>query len=206
MTTALAVLAGYAAGSMPFGYWLVRLTKRVDIRTLGSGNIGATNVWRTFGWRYGLPIVLLDIGKGFAAALVATLVAGHLAGVLAGAAAMVGHWRPLFLRFAKGGKTVATAGGAFFGLAPWVGFIGAGVWIAIFLLTRYASLASMLAALSLPVAAVLMGEPWPVIVFAAGAAAAVVLLHRANLARLLAGTENRFVLRRRRGQTSAPAA
>jgi glycerol-3-phosphate acyltransferase PlsY len=206
MTTALAVLAGYAAGSMPFGYWLVRATKRVDIRTLGSGNIGATNVWRTFGWRYGLPIVLLDIGKGFVPALVGTLVAGHLAGVLAGAAAMVGHWRPLFLRFARGGKTVATAGGAFFGVAPWIGLIGAGVWIAVFLLTRYASLASMLAALSLPVAAALWGEPWPVIVFGAGAAAAVVVLHRANVARLLAGTENRFVLRRGRERRSAPAA
>jgi acyl phosphate:glycerol-3-phosphate acyltransferase len=206
VTTALVVLAGYAAGSMPFGYWLVLLARRVDIRTLGSGNIGATNVWRTFGWRHGLPIVLLDIGKGFGPALVGTLVAGHLAGVLAGAAAMVGHWRPLFLGFAKGGKTVATAGGAFLGVAPWVGLVGAGIWIAVFLLTRYASLASMLAAASLPVTAVLMGEPWPVIVFAAGAAAAVVLLHRANIARLLAGTENRFVLRRGRKQTSAPAA
>jgi glycerol-3-phosphate acyltransferase PlsY len=206
VTTVLVVLAGYAAGSMPFGYWLVRLTRRVDIRTLGSGNIGATNVWRTFGWRYGLPIVLLDIGKGFAPAFVGTLLAGHLAGVLAGAAAMVGHWRPLFLGFARGGKTVATAGGTFFGVAPWVGLVGAGVWIAVFLITRYASLASMLAALSLPVTAVLMGEPWPVIVFAAGAAAAVVLLHRANVARLLAGTENRFALRRGRDRRSAPAA
>ncbi len=206
MTTALVVLAGYIAGSMPFGYWLVRLTRGVDIRTLGSGNIGATNVWRTFGWRYGLPVVLLDTAKGFVPALVGTLVAGDLAGVLAGAAAMVGHWRPLFLRFAKGGKTVATAGGAFLGVAPAVGLVGAGVWIAVFLVSRYASLASMLAALSLPVAAAVMGEPWPVIVFAAAAAAAVVLLHRANVRRLLAGTENRFVLRRRRGQTSAPAA
>jgi glycerol-3-phosphate acyltransferase PlsY len=206
VTTALVVLAGYAAGSMPFGYWLVRLTRRVDIRRLGSGNIGATNVWRTFGWRYGLPIVVLDIGKGFAPALVGTLVAGDLAGVLAGAAAMVGHWRPLFLGFARGGKTVATAGGAFFGVAPWVGLVGAGIWIAVFVVTRYASLASMLAALALPVAAAAMGEPWPVIVFAAGAAAAVVVLHRANVARLLAGTENRFVLKRGRDEPSAPAA
>jgi glycerol-3-phosphate acyltransferase PlsY len=193
-------LAGYLAGSMPFGYWLVRLTKGTDIRTLGSGNIGATNVWRTFGWRYGLPIVLLDVGKGFAPALVGTLVAGDLAGVLAGAAAMVGHWRPLFLRFAKGGKTVATAGGAFFGVAPWVGLIGAGVWIAVFVLARYASLASLLAAGSLPVTAVLLGEPWPVVVFAAAAALAVVVLHRANIGRLASGTERRFVLRSGRRQ------
>jgi acyl phosphate:glycerol-3-phosphate acyltransferase len=206
MTTALAVLAGYVAGSMPFGYWLVWATQRVDIRTLGSGNIGATNVWRTFGWRYGLPVVLLDVAKGFVPALIGTLVAGHLAGVLAGAAAMAGHWRPLFLRFARGGKTVATAGGAFFGVAPVIGLIGAAVWIAVFVLTRYASLASMLAAASLPVAAGLMREPWPVTVFAAGAAAAVLVLHRANVARLLAGTENRFVLRRGRDERSAPAA
>jgi glycerol-3-phosphate acyltransferase PlsY len=193
-------LAGYLAGSMPFGYWLVRLTKGADIRTLGSGNIGATNVWRTFGWRFGLPIVLLDVGKGFVPALVGTLVAGDLAGVLAGAAAMIGHWRPLFLRFAKGGKTVATAGGAFFGVAPWVGLIGAGVWIAVFVITRYASLASLLAAGSLPVAAALLGEPWPVVVFAAAAALAVLVLHRANIGRLASGTESRFVLRSRRRQ------
>ena len=185
---------------MPFGYWLVRLTKGADIRTLGSGNIGATNVWRTFGWRFGLPIVLLDVGKGFVPALVGTLVAGDLAGVLAGAAAMIGHWRPLFLRFAKGGKTVATAGGAFFGVAPWVGLIGAGVWIAVFVITRYASLASLLAAGSLPVAAALLGEPWPVVVFAAAAALAVLVLHRANIGRLASGTESRFVLRSRRRQ------
>jgi acyl phosphate:glycerol-3-phosphate acyltransferase len=206
MTTALAVLAGYVAGSMPFGYWLVWATQRVDIRTRGSGNIGATNVWRTFGWRYGLPVVLLDVAKGFIPALVATLVVDHLAGVLAGAAAMAGHWRPLFLRFARGGKTVATAGGAFFGVAPLTGLVGAAVWIAVFALTRYASLSSMLAAASLPVTAALLGEPWPVTVFAAGAAAAVVVLHRANVARLLAGTENRFVLRRGRDEPSAPAA
>jgi acyl phosphate:glycerol-3-phosphate acyltransferase len=193
-------LAGYLAGSMPFGYWLVRLTKGADIRTLGSGNIGATNVWRTFGWRYGLPIVLLDVGKGFVPALVGTLVAGDLTGVLAGGAAMTGHWRPLFLRFAKGGKTVATAGGAFLGVAPWVGLIGAGVWIAVFVLARYASLASLLAAGTLPVAAALLGEPWPVVVFAGAAALAVVVLHRANIRRLVSGTESRFVLRSRRRQ------
>src|ERR671937_2513752 len=125
MMIALALVVGYLAGSMPFGYWLVRLTKGVDIRTVGSGNIGATNVWRTYGRRYGLPVVLLDTAKGFGPALAATLAVGHLCGVLAGAAAMLGHWRPLFLRFAKGGKMVATAGGAFLGAAPLVGGIGA---------------------------------------------------------------------------------
>ena len=129
-------------------------------------------------------------------ALVATLVVSHLAGVLAGGAAMLGHWRPLFLRFAKGGKIVATTGGAFLGVAPVVGGIGAGIWIVLFLLTRYASVASMGASLSLPAVAAALGEPWPVIAFGGAAAAGVVVLHRANIKRLLAGTENRAQLRR----------
>jgi len=196
VTTALLILAGYVLGSMPWGYWLVRLVKRDDIRRHGSGNIGGTNVWRVYGWRLGLPVVALDTAKGFAPALVATLVVSHLAGVLAGGAAMLGHWRPLFLKWQRGGKLVATCGGAFLGVAPVVGGIGAAVWIAVFLLFRYASLASMLAAVSLPVIAALLGEPWPVIAFGAAAAVAVVVLHRANIARLRSGTESRFRFRR----------
>src|SRR6266487_3545070 len=181
---------------MPWGYWLVLLVKHDDIRRHGSGNVGGTNVWRVYGWRLGLPVVLLDALKGFVPALIATLTVSHLAGVLAGGAAMLGHWRPLFLRWQRGGKMVATCGGAFLGVAPIVGGIGAGVWIVGFLVLRYASVASMLAALSLPIVAALIGEPWPVIAFAGVAAAAVVLLHRANIARLRAGTENRFRFRR----------
>jgi glycerol-3-phosphate acyltransferase PlsY len=196
VSTALLVVAGYLLGSMPWGYWLVRLVKHDDIRRHGSGNVGGTNVWRVYGWRLGLPVVFLDTAKGFAPAFAATLVVSHLAGVLAGAAAMLGHWRPLFLRWQRGGKMVATCGGAFLGVAPVVGGIGAGVWIAVFLLLRYASLASIVAAVSLPVVAALLGEPWPVIVFAAGAAIAVAFLHRANIARLRAGTESRFRFRR----------
>jgi len=204
MTTALLVAAGYVLGSMPWGYWLVRLVKRDDIRRHGSGNVGGTNVWRVYGWRLGLPVIFLDTAKGFAPALVATLVVSHLAGVLAGAAAMLGHWRPLFLRWQRGGKMVATCGGAFLGVAPVVGGIGAGVWILVFLLFRYASLASMLAALSLPVIAVLLGEPWPVIAFGGAAAVAVVVLHRANIARLRSGTENRFNFRGQTPKGSGP--
>ena len=196
MTTLLLVAAGYVLGSMPWGYWLPRLVKHDDIRRHGSGNIGGTNVWRVYGWRLGLPVVLLDTAKGFVPALVAMLMVSHLAGVLAGAAAMLGHWRPMFLRWQRGGKVVATTGGAFLGVAPVVGAVGAGVWIAVFLVFRYASLASIVAALSLPVAAVLLGKPWPVIAFAAGAALAVLVLHRPNIARLRAGTENRFKFKR----------
>jgi glycerol-3-phosphate acyltransferase PlsY len=196
LTTALFVLVGYLAGSIPTGYWLVRLLKHEDIRQVGSGNIGATNVWRTYGARYGVPVMLADTLKGFVPALLATHYAGPLAGVLAGGAAMLGHWRPLFMGFARGGKAVATCGGAFLAVAPVVGGIGLLVWILTFALFRYASVASIVAALSLPVAAVVLEEPWPVIVFAALAALAVLVLHRANINRLRAGTETRFRFRR----------
>ena len=201
MVTAVMVVGGYVAGSMPWGYWLVRVFRHRDIRTLGSGNIGGTNVWRVYGRWYGLPVVVLDTAKGFAPALIATQVDGHLAGVLAGGAAMLGHWRPLFMGFQRGGKIVATTGGAFLGVAPIVGGIGAGVWLVVFFTTRYASLASIVAGLSLPAIAVLLGYPWPVIAFAGAAAAAILVLHRSNIRRLLAGTENRASLRR----ATAPA-
>jgi acyl phosphate:glycerol-3-phosphate acyltransferase len=116
---------------------------------------------------------------------------------------MLGHWRPLFLGFARGGKMVATCGGALFGLAPLVGLAGLLVWIAVFAVTRYASVASILAAASLPLVAVLLDEPWPVLVFGAGASLGVLVLHRANLARLRAGTETRVQLRRKREPASA---
>ena len=196
MTSALVILGGYLLGSMPFGYWVVLLVKGEDIRKVGSGNIGASNVWRTYGRWLGIPIVLLDVAKGFVPALVGALLVGELTAVLAGGAAMLGHWRPLFLRFQKGGKTVATGGGVFLGAAPLLGLIGVVVWIVTFLVTRYASLASIVAALSLPVLAVLLGEPWPIVVFGAIAAVGVILLHRPNIARLRAGTESRFRLRR----------
>ena len=197
MLTAILVVAGYLSGSMPWGYWLVRIFRHEDIRTKGSGNIGGSNVWRVYGRYLGLPTVLLDTAKGFAPALVATILVGHLAGVLAGAAAMVGHWRPLFMKFKRGGKIVATTGGAFLGVAPIVGAVGLGVWILVFFTLRYPSLASMVSAVSLVAWSVLLGYPWPVTVFAALAAAGVVLLHRANLRRLLRGEENRSTLWRR---------
>jgi acyl phosphate:glycerol-3-phosphate acyltransferase len=141
-------------------------------------------------------VVLVDTAKGFVPALVGALMIGKGTGVLAGGAAMLGHWRPLFLRWQRGGKMVATCGGAFLGVAPVVGGIGAGVWIATFLVFRYASVASMVAAVAMPVIAVLLDKPWPVIAFAAAAAVAVILLHRGNIARLRAGTESRFRFRR----------
>ena len=177
----------------------MRVFRRDDVRRHGSGNIGATNVWRTYGRAYGIPVVLLDTLKGFVPAFVFLHTVSPLAGVLAGGAAMLGHWRPLFLKFHRGGKMVATCGGAFLGVAPVIGGIGLVVWLVVFVLTRYASVASMVAALSLPIAAWLLDEPWPVVAFAVVAAAAVVALHRTNIGRLLHGKENRFALRRRSG-------
>ena len=147
-------------------------------------------------------MIAIDVLKGFAPALAATLVAGHVAGALAGGAAMLGHWRPLFLRFAKGGKMVATCGGALLGLAPIVGVIGAVVWLVVFAITRYASVSSIVAAASLPLAALVLGEPWPVLVFTGAAAIGVLVLHRGNLSRLRAGTETRVQLRRKPATTT----
>jgi acyl phosphate:glycerol-3-phosphate acyltransferase len=204
LLTVAFVAAGYLCGSLPWGYWLVRIFRGEDIRTKGSGNVGATNVWRVYGPQLGLPAAVLDVAKGFVPAFAATMVVGHGTGVLAGAAAMLGHWRPIFLGFQRGGKMVATAGGAFLGVAPLVGVTGAGVWILVFALTRYASVASMTAAVSLPFWAWLYGYPWPVIAFGGAAGAGVVFLHRANIGRLSRGEESRFELRRRTAQSAVP--
>ncbi|HKD94779.1 MAG TPA: glycerol-3-phosphate 1-O-acyltransferase PlsY [Gaiellaceae bacterium] len=203
METAAFVVAGYLCGSLTFGYWLVRIFRGEDIRTKGSGNVGATNVWRVYGPQLGLPAALLDVAKGFVPAFAATVAVGHGAGVLAGAAAMLGHARPIFLGFQKGGKMVATAGGAFLGVAPLVGAAGAGVWILVFALTRYASVASITAAGSLALWAWLFGYPWPVIAFGGAAGLGVLFLHRANVGRLWRGEESRMELRRRSEATRA---
>src|ERR687896_879332 len=167
MLEALAVLGGYLLGSLPFGYWLPRLVRGEDIRERGSGNVGATNVFRVYGRRLGIAVALLDVAKGFAAALLGIWAGGALVGVLAGAAAMVGHARPLFLRFEKGGKMVATAGGAFLALAPLAALCCVGVWLAVFLLTRYASLASIATAVALRAFVALPGHDRAVVVFPA---------------------------------------
>ena len=198
MSFAAVVLFGYLLGSCPWGYWLVRAIKHEDIRKIGSGNIGATNVWRLYGPGLGAPVVVLDVLKGFIPAFVAMQFVSppHLAGIAAGGAAMLGHWRPLFLGFAKGGKTVATCGGVFFGVAVWVALSAGVVWLTVFLLLRYASVASIVAGISLPVFAVIYGYPTSVVLFGVAAASAILFLHRANLARLRAGTESRFHFRR----------
>lgn len=203
MNEAIAIVAGYVIGSMPWGLWLPRALAGVDIRKVGSGNTGATNVWRNLGFKLGLGVALLDIGKGAGAALLGQWLAGDLFGALAGVGAMVGHYRPLFLGLARGGKMVATTGGVGLALAPIPFLCGAAVWIAVFLVTRYASVASMVGAATLPLFALLFDASWPIVAFAAAAAVAIVLLHRSNIARLVAGTENRMELRRRRRPAAA---
>ena len=185
---------GYVIGSLPFGYWLPRLVSGVDIRTVGSGNTGATNVWRAVGFKVALGVALLDIGKGLAAALLGRWVGGDLFGVLTGCAAVVGHWRPLFMGFGRGGKMVATTAGVGLGLATYATLAAVPVWIAVFLVTRYASVASLVSAVVLPLFAFLLDASTPVVAFLVGAGLAIVLLHRGNIVRLLHGTENRFDL------------
>ena len=197
MRDVLLILCGYLLGSMPWGYWLPRLLTGVNIRKIGSGNTGAANVWRTQGFKLGLSVALLDVAKGLAAALLGVWLGSELVGLLAGIAALVGHWRPLFMGFARGGKIVATTGGVALALAPLATLAAAAVWIAIFLVTRYTSVASMLAAAALPLFALAFGSSLTVVAFGAGASIAILLLHRANIRRLLTGTENRFELRRR---------
>jgi glycerol-3-phosphate acyltransferase PlsY len=197
MRDVLLILSGYLLGSMPWGYWLPRLVTGVNIRKIGSGNTGAANVWRTQGFKLGLSVALLDVAKGLAATLLGLWLGNELIGLLAGIAALIGHWRPLFIGLGRGGKIVATTGGVALALAPFATLAAAGVWIVTFLVTRYTSVASLLSAATLPLFAILFGASWLVVGFAAGAAVAIFALHRGNIARLLNRTENRFALGRR---------
>ena len=189
-----AVLGGYLAGSIPTGYWLVRLVRGIDVRRLGSRSIGATNVWRVMGWKVGVPTIVVDVAKGLVPALVASLIVDDVAGVLAGFAAMIGHARPVFLKFERGGKAVATTGGVMIGLAPLVAVGALLVWGVTFLVARYVSVASIAAALSLPVFAFALAESWPVRLVTLAAAGAIVFLHRENIRRLFARREPRVEL------------
>jgi glycerol-3-phosphate acyltransferase PlsY len=189
----IAILIGYLIGSCPFGYW-AGLLKGVDLRKEGSGNTGGTNAVRVLGPRIGIPVIVLDVLKGTVAVLIASSFGGTGAEVLAAVAAVLGHAFPIFLRF-RGGKAVATGAGAMFGLAP---EIAAGVtilWLVVALVTRYVSVASMVAALAFVLSAILTGQPWPVVAFTVFGTCIVFWRHRTNIARLRAGTENRVNLR-----------
>jgi glycerol-3-phosphate acyltransferase PlsY len=198
VTFAGIVVLGYVLGSCPWGYWLVKAFRGEDIRKVGSGGIGASNVFRAYGRTLGFPVIILDVVKGFVPAFLGVQLVSPLCGILAGAAAMAGHYRPLFLGFQKGGKMVATAGGVFFGVAVFVALGAAVVWLVTFGLTRYTSVASIVSSLSLPVFALAFDYSAAVVVLSVVSAVAVIFLHRANLKRLRMGTENRFTLKLRR--------
>ncbi len=190
-------LIAYLIGGLPFGYWFMRLAYGRDIRTMGSGNIGATNVHRTAGRKAGLVVLLLDICKGLLAVWIAAILSHNDPRALAtsAVAVMLGHCYPVFLRF-KGGKAVACFIGAFLYLAPLALGAIALVFIAVVALTKYISLASIVGALLFPLAAwLILHPPEPILIAAIAAAALIVYRHKANIARLRAGTEHVFSTR-----------
>ncbi len=186
---AILVVAAYVGGSLPLGYWAGRL-RGIDIREHGSGNTGATNVWRVLGRRVGVPVLVGDLLKGLVPTLVGLDIAGPGVAVVAGAAAVAGHTFPVLLRFG-GGKGVATSAGVVLALTPLHAVGLALLFVVVLWLFRYVSLASMVTATLYPVAAIATGEPWPVVAFGAVAAVGIIARHRANIGRLRAGTEAR---------------
>ncbi len=192
----LAAAGGYLLGSIPFGLVITRLAGLGDIREIGSGNIGATNVLRTGRKDLALATLLLDAGKAAIALLLARWLAASNPNqveisLVAGGAAFLGHCFPVWLGF-KGGKGVATFFGLLFaGIWP-LGIIAAVTWLAVATMFRFSSLASLSAAAATPVAALLAGFSWPEVAFTLIIAALIFWVHRANIARLRAGTEPRI--------------
>ncbi len=187
---AIALAGGYLLGSIPFGYLITKAAGLGDIRGIGSGNIGATNVLRTGKRHLAALTLVLDALKATFAVILATTLYGSEAGLLAGAAAFIGHLFPVWLGF-KGGKGVATYIGVLLGVAPAAVLIFAFVWLLIARLSRYSSLSALIATLAIPVALWIMGLPQVSLVMA-------VLTviswwrHKTNIERLISGTESRI--------------
>ncbi|GAA0581732.1 glycerol-3-phosphate 1-O-acyltransferase PlsY [Craurococcus roseus] len=190
MALVVALLLGYLLGSVPWGLLLTRAAGHGDIRAIGSGNIGATNVLRTGNKGLAAATLALDVLKGMAALLVAEAVWGEAAGLAAGFGAMLGHAFPVWLGF-RGGKGVATGAGVLLAASWWMGLAAVLVWLATAALTRLSSAGALAACAAAPVVALVAGRT-DLALFAAGIAALVVFRHRANIARLLAGTEPRI--------------
>ena len=186
----LAIMAGYLLGSVPFGLVLTRMAGLGDIRAVGSGNIGATNVLRTGNKPLAAATMLLDIGKGALALALAGWLWDGDAGLFAGFGAMLGHAFPVWLGF-KGGKGVATGGGVLLAAGWWLGLGAALVWLAMALVTRISSASALAACAAAPAIAAVAGR-WDLAAFSAGIALLVAWRHKANIARLLAGTEPRI--------------
>jgi glycerol-3-phosphate acyltransferase PlsY len=196
VAVALFAVGGYLLGSIPFGVLLTRAAGLGDVRAIGSGNIGATNVLRTGRKDLAAATLLLDGGKGALAVLAARFLlldfSNHvLFEAVAGAAAFLGHLFPVWLRF-RGGKGVATFFGVLLAAAWLVGLAAAGVWLLTAALFRFSSLAALAAAIAAPNIAAITGQPTPVILLAAFTGVLILLKHRANIARLRAGTEPRI--------------
>jgi acyl phosphate:glycerol-3-phosphate acyltransferase len=201
---AVVVIESYLLGSIPFGYLAGRIAG-IDIRKCGSGNVGATNVIRTLGKGYGYPVFVADFLKGFVAVKLSILITTRLQSewgslemfeILAAIFSVIGHSFPVWLHF-KGGKGVATSAGALFGLAPVAVLVGAAIWILTFWLTRYVSVASIVAAAALPLVILIitwLSRTTAKLLFysSVGLAAVVIWRHRSNLSRLIRGTEPRF--------------
>ncbi len=184
---------GYLLGSIPWGYLLMKTAKGTDIRRVGSGNIGATNVYRKSRWA-GVLTLLLDGGKGYLAVLIAAWVGGGLVWQSAAAlSAIVGHLFTVWLRF-RGGKGVATGCGAFLALSPLAVGITLVVFVACLFLTRYMSLSSILATAAFPLWVFLFHEPRQMLIWAVIGSALIVARHHQNIRRLISGTETKFAL------------
>jgi len=205
MLTLTGVLLGsYLLGSIPFGYVAGKIGG-IDIRKIGSGNIGATNVVRVLGKRYGYSVFVLDFLKGFGAVKISMSIATdarlewaspEIFGILAAIASVIGHSFPVWLKF-RGGKGVATSAGALFGLIPLAALIGVVIWVLIFWFTRYVSVASVVAAATLPLVILIMTRLNQIhgnalFYSSLGLAAVVMWRHRSNFSRLMHGSEPRF--------------
>ena len=197
MHPALALALAYTSGSIPFAH-LAGKAKSVDLRKQGSGNLGATNVFRVLGWKIGIAVFLADAAKGALPVLLLPprIVSARdpvLWAILIGLAAIMGHVRPLFLKFGKGGKGVATAAGVFFALAPIPMAVTFAVFVAVVLASGYVSLGSLISAVVLPaLLAITLGVRSPLFLVSALVATFVFWTHRANIGRLRRGEENRF--------------
>ncbi|MGL4490784.1 MAG: glycerol-3-phosphate 1-O-acyltransferase PlsY [Rhizobiaceae bacterium] len=185
----IALLCGYIVGSIPFGLLLTKAAGLGDVRNIGSGNIGATNVLRTGNKKLAAATLLLDALKGTLAALVG-LYFGEIAAMLAGLGAFLGHLYPIGLGF-KGGKGVATYLGVLFGLAWPAALVFIAIWLAVAFLTRYSSLAALIACVVVPPALYFIGFPEMAVLFSA-MSAIVIIKHHANITRLVAGTEGKI--------------
>lgn len=194
----VAALASYFLGAIPTSHWVALGLKGVDLRTVGSGNLGATNLYRQLGWRYAVPVGLFDLLKGTIPVAVFGPWAGtgEVGALLLGVIAVFGHVFSLFVGF-KGGKGVATGGGIVLGLAPWAFLAALVVWAIAVRLSGYVSLGSILAALTLPPAVWFLHPLHRAVVpWLTALSALVIWFHRSNIRRLLAGSENRFGTRR----------